>query len=164
MENNYPFFLRESSSDTQPNIIVMNPNYTVLQECSRASGCSVTYWEGEYNSKRGWFFDITELRKLVIKTTQLLVVNAPQNPTNWLPTQDEVDGIVEFCREHDLYLLWDEVYALLPSFDGPFEGTEKNNTSICDMYDKGVVVGGLSKTMSLPGLRIGWAVTKNKVL
>jgi aspartate/methionine/tyrosine aminotransferase len=65
---------------------------------------------------------------------------------------------VEFAWKHGLYVFCDEMYRMLeydPACRLP---------AICDLYEKGISLSGLSKTFALPGLRIGWLATQERAL
>jgi aspartate/methionine/tyrosine aminotransferase len=106
----------------------------------------------------GWRLDPAQLEQSLTSSTRLLVLNFPHNPTGYLPTRQEFDSIVEFARRHHLYVFCDEMYRLLeydPTYRLP---------SMCDLYEKGIALSGLSKAFALPGLRIGWLATQDRTL
>ncbi len=62
------------------------------------------------------------------------------------------------ARKHDLYVFSDEMYRLLepePALQLP---------AMCDIYEKGISLSGLSKSFALPGLRMGWLATQESAL
>ena len=88
-----------------------------------------------------------------------VVVNFPHNPTGFLPTRAEFEQLVELCRGahggDGCFLFCDEMYR-----DLEFERLARRLPSAVDMgYDKAVALCGVSKALSLPGLRIGWLVS-----
>jgi aspartate/methionine/tyrosine aminotransferase len=138
-------------------VIVTFPGYQSLYEIAQALGCRVTRWtlqvrEGE------WDLDLGALAASITPRTRMLVINFPHNPTGYLPTAAQLEGIIELAREHDLVLFSDEMYRLLE-----YEPATRLPAA-CDRYEKGVSLSGLSKTFALPGLRIGWLATRDKNL
>jgi aspartate/methionine/tyrosine aminotransferase len=115
----------------------------------------VTPWTFQVGDD-GWRLDLGFLEQNITSRTKLLVVNFPHNPTGYLPTRAEWDAIVSLARRHDLYLFCDEMYRLLE-----YEPARRLSP-VCDLYEKGLSLFGLSKTFSLPGLRIGWLATQNR--
>ena len=90
--------------------------------------------------------------------TRLLVINFPHNPTGYTLSRGELDSVIGLARKHGLYLFSDEMYRLLeyePSTQLP---------PVCDLYEKGISLSGLSKSFALPGLRIGWLATQESAL
>ncbi|SDK95353.1 aminotransferase class I/II-fold pyridoxal phosphate-dependent enzyme [Natronincola ferrireducens] len=138
-------------------VIVVDPIYQSLSEIPKSLGCSVTNWTVKLKDHR-WSLDIDFLEKSICEKTKMIIVNFPHNPTGYLPTKEEFSKIIEIAKKHDLYLFSDEMYWLLEHREG--EGLP----SAGDTYEKGISLFGLSKTFSLPGLRLGWLVTQDKAL
>ncbi len=136
-------------------VIVTFPGYQSLYEVAQSAGCRVTRWPLRIGDD-GWQLDLGFLEQNITSRTKLLVVNFPHNPTGYLPTRAEWDAIVSLARRHDLYLFCDEMYRLLE-----YEPARRLSP-VCDLYEKGLSLFGLSKTFSLPGLRIGWLATQNR--
>lgn len=138
-------------------VIVLSPAYQSLYEIANSSGCHVTHWTLQ-PGPNGWRADLNQLAEEITPHTRLLVLNIPNNPTGYLPTQQEFDDIIELARKHNLYIFSDEMYRLL-EYD-----PELRLPSMCDIYEKGISLSGLSKTLALPGLRIGWLAAQEKAL
>ncbi|MCC5912184.1 MAG: aminotransferase class I/II-fold pyridoxal phosphate-dependent enzyme [Clostridiaceae bacterium] len=138
-------------------VIVVDPIYQSLAEISKSLGCSITNWRIEEKDHE-WKLDIDFLEKNIQDNTKMIIINFPHNPTGYLPTREEFDRIVEIAKKHDVFLFSDEMYWLL-------EHNEKDRLpSVADIYEKGISLFGLSKTFSLPGLRLGWIITQDDVL
>jgi aspartate/methionine/tyrosine aminotransferase len=135
-------------------VITISPAYQSLYEVARSIGCSVTSWK-LLAGAQGWQIDLGQLEQSITSQTHLLVINFPHNPTGSLPSRREFDAIIQLARKHDLYIFSDEMYRLLeydPAAQLP---------SICDEYEKGIALSGLSKAFALPGLRIGWLAAQD---
>ena len=99
-----------------------------------------------------WRLDLDELFAAVQPDTSALLINSPNNPTGWTLTDAEQWRILEFCRQRDIWLISDEVYArivydreLAPSFADKV--TEE---------DKYLIVNSFSKSWAMTGWRLGW--------
>lgn len=138
-------------------VIVTFPGYQSLYSIAEALGCRVTRWELEAGEV-GWRLDLGLLEEAITPLTKLLVVNFPHNPTGYLPARDQLDAILDLARRHNLYVFSDEMYRLL-EYDA-----ERQLPAVCDLYEKGIALFGLSKSFSLPGLRIGWLATSDRPL
>uniref|UniRef100_A0A7S3V2H7 Aminotransferase class I/classII large domain-containing protein n=1 Tax=Aplanochytrium stocchinoi TaxID=215587 RepID=A0A7S3V2H7_9STRA len=137
-------------------IVVPCPAYQSLFEVGKSIGCTVQMWNFEDKADTGEIgFNIDTLRKLVTSKTKLIVANFPHNPTGALVSQDEWSELIELCRLHDCYLFSDEMYRGLEHEAGT------KLPAACQLYDNAISLSGVSKTLNLPGLRIGWLVTKN---
>lgn len=83
---------------------------------------------------------------------KILLLNSPNNPTGRMFDQPLVEQIAEYCREEGLVVLSDEIYGLIGH-------GHKRHLSIARHYPEGtVVLGGLSKHLSLGGWRLGVAI------
>jgi len=128
-----------------------------LYEIAGSIGCDVTLWTFELSAD-GWRLDLNRLESALTARTRLLVLNFPHNPTGFLPSRPDLDSIVEMARKRGLYILCDEMYRLLeydPACRLP---------PMCDLYERGISLSGLSKTFALPGLRLGWLATRERAL
>ena len=138
-------------------VIIINPAYQSLVEIPRAIGCSITSWQVEERNQK-WHLDLDYLEKNINPDTKMIVLNFPHNPTGYLPTLEEFHRIIEIARQHDLYFFSDEMYWLLEH-----QGSSRLPAAT-DSYKKGISLFGLSKTFSLPGLRLGWLATREDEL
>ena len=89
--------------------------------------------------------------------TRLVIVCNPSNPTGTVYTREELELVAEFCRDHGLFLISDEVYR-------EFVYDERRAMSALElpgMNDLVVVVDSLSKRYSACGIRLGSLVTRN---
>jgi aspartate/methionine/tyrosine aminotransferase len=137
--------------------VVVSPVYQSLYEIARSIGCEVTPWKLEPEGN-GWRIDLNQLEDSLTDHTRLLVINFPHNPTGHTITHGELEAILQIARNHDLYVFSDEMYRLLepnPAIRLP---------AVCDLYEKGISLSGLSKAFALPGLRIGWLATPESAL
>jgi aminotransferase len=99
-------------------------------------------------------FDMDELRRAFSKKTKAIVVNTPHNPTGKVFSLEEMKAIAELCIEHDVLALTDEPYEHI-IFDG-----EKHVTmaALPGMARRTVTTNSASKTYSVTGWRVGWAI------
>jgi aspartate/methionine/tyrosine aminotransferase len=138
-------------------VVTLFPAYQSLYEVARSLGCDVTLWALELGSE-GWRLDLDRLERSLTDRARLLVVNFPHNPTGYLPTRGELEALIEMARQRNLYLFCDEMYRLL-EYD-----SARRLPPVCDLYEKGISLSGLSKTFALPGLRLGWLAMQGQAL
>ena len=151
------FLTMHALLEADDHVIIIEPAYQSLVEIPRSLGCSVTRWPVEEKDGQ-WHLDPESLRKQVETKTKMIIVNFPHNPTGYLPRPEDFNSIIEIARQHNLYLFSDEMYWLLEHQEGT------RLTAAADIYEKGISLFGLSKTFSLPGLRIGWLVSQEEEL
>jgi len=133
-------------------VITTFPGYQSLYEVANSQGCEVSKWLPDENGQ----FNVHSLFEQVKSNTKLIVFNFPHNPTGATISEDELNEIISFARERNIFIFSDEMYRFL-------EYNEADRLpSVSDIYENSISLFGMSKTFSLPGLRIGWLTTKNK--
>ena len=83
----------------------------------------------------------------------VLMLCYPNNPTGAVMTEAELAEVASFCREHDLVVLSDEIYAGLR-----YDDEHTSIASLPGMRERTVVFNGFSKTHAMTGLRLGFAL------
>jgi len=101
-----------------------------------------------------WTFDEAELREAFTDRTRAIVLNSPNNPTGKVFTREELSLIAELCVRHDAIAITDEIYERL-TYDG---AVHIPVATIPGMEDRTVTISALSKTYSVTGWRVGWAI------
>jgi hypothetical protein len=108
--------------------------------------------------------DFDTLRSALTPRTRLLVYTSPSNPLGWVATEAEQDGILDFARRHDLWLLADEVYDRL-YYAGPVLGAAAPSILRKATRQDGLLVAqSFSKTFCMTGWRLGWLVARRDVV
>ncbi|HEV3125270.1 MAG TPA: aminotransferase class I/II-fold pyridoxal phosphate-dependent enzyme [Candidatus Dormibacteraeota bacterium] len=105
-----------------------------------------------------WHIDEDELRAAFSSRTAAIIVNTPHNPSGKVFTRAELELIAGLCIEHDALAVTDEIYEHLV-----YEGTHIPIATLPGMAARTVTVNGLSKTYSLTGWRVGWAIANPQV-
>lgn len=88
-----------------------------------------------------------------------LLVNSPNNPTGVIYSRETLEGIAEVCRDHDLWLISDEVYDTQI-----WEGTHISPRALEGMAERTLVVGSMSKSHAMTGSRIGWVIGPEEIV
>ncbi|MFI5246458.1 MAG: pyridoxal phosphate-dependent aminotransferase [Gemmatimonadales bacterium] len=101
----------------------------------------------------GWTFDEAALRAAVTPRSRALVLNSPHNPTGHVFSHAELEAIARVCIEHDLMVFTDDPYEYIV-----FSGEHIPIATIPGMRDRTVTISSLSKTFSITGWRIGYAI------
>jgi aminotransferase len=101
-----------------------------------------------------WAIDRERLAAAFSTRTRAIVINTPTNPTGKVFTPDELAFIASLCHQWDVIAIADEIYEHIV-FDG---ATHVPIASLPGMAERTVTISGLSKTYSVTGWRIGWAI------
>lgn len=106
-----------------------------------------------------WTFDEKELRRAFAKHTKAIILNTPNNPTGKVFTRPELELIRDLCLEFDVLAITDEIYEHIL-----YDGTRHiSMASLEGMRDRTVTINGMSKTYSVTGWRVGWAVAPERI-
>ncbi|XP_077240830.1 uncharacterized protein LOC143881571 [Tasmannia lanceolata] len=132
-------------------VLLFDPAYETYEACITMAGGTPVYvpLDPPY-----WSLDVDKFRKSFTIRTKAVVLNSPHNPTGKVFTKDELYAIAGACRDMDCIAITDEVYEHI-TFD-----MEKHSTiaSLPGMQERTIITSSLSKTFSVTGWRIGWAV------
>ena len=131
-------------------VVSIIPTYQQHYSIPEAIGCNVKHYF--LKEENNWLPDLEELDRVITNKTKLLCLNNPNNPTGSTIPDWMLEEIVKIAKKKSIWILSDEVYRGLNLIGKPY------SKSIADLYECGISVGSMSKTYSLPGLRVGWVV------
>ncbi|HUJ41345.1 MAG TPA: aminotransferase class I/II-fold pyridoxal phosphate-dependent enzyme [Candidatus Acidoferrales bacterium] len=101
-----------------------------------------------------WTFDPQELAAAFGPATRAIIVNTPNNPTGKVFTREELEFIRDLCVRWNALAITDEIYEHI-LYDG---AAHVALASLQGMRDRTITINGLSKTYSVTGWRVGWAI------
>ena len=133
-------------------VLVVEPSFVCYKPIVEVSGGKavplVTKEENEFK------LTANELRNAITDKTKLLILPYPNNPTGAIMTESELKEIAKVVIEKDILVLSDEIYSELTF-------TEEGHFSIASlngMQERTIVINGFSKTYSMTGWRLGYAL------
>lgn len=138
-------------------VIVQTPCYQSVQSIPESMGCKVSDWMVKYVDGVPTF-DLEELESIITNKTKVIYLNTPHNPTGFHFSKAEQQALIDLARKHNIIIFSDEVYRELE------HQPQYRIAGFGDAYENGVSLGVMSKAYGLPGLRIGWLATKNKMI
>lgn len=101
-----------------------------------------------------WSFDPDELRAAITSKTRAIILNSPHNPTGKVFSRAELEIVADVCRTHDLLAITDEIYEFIVYDDVPHIPL----ASLDGMAERTITISSLSKSFSVTGWRVGWAI------
>ena len=144
--------------DPGDEVILPAPYWVSYYEMIRlVGGVPVVVTAGEDQN-----FKITaeQLEAAITEKTKAVMINNPSNPTGAIYTKEELQALADICVRHDLFIIADEIYDKL-IYDGA------RFTSIPtlgeDVKAQTILINGVSKTYSMTGWRVGYAVAEKPV-
>jgi aminotransferase len=137
--------------DPGDEVIVFEPFYENYGPGAILAGATPAYIQ---LTPPDWAFDRERLASMFSNRTRAIVINTPTNPTGKVFTRDELAVIAELCQQWDVIAIADEIYEHIV-FDA---ARHVPIASLPGMAERTVTISGLSKTYSVTGWRIGWAI------
>lgn len=135
--------------DPGDEVLIPQPSYVSYLPCTiMADGVPVIIplqYENEFK------LTVEDLEKAVTPKTKVLVMPFPNNPTGSIMTKADLEPVAEFIKEHDLYVLSDEIYSELS-----YQGDHVSIASLPGMQERTIVINGFSKGFAMTGWRLGY--------
>jgi aminotransferase len=143
--------------DPGDEVIVFEPFYENYGPDAVLSGATprfVRLRPGTTAGRAEWTFDPDELAAAFSNRTRAIVINTPNNPTGKVFTREELQTIARLCQQWDVMAVTDEIYEHIV-----YDGAGHVSLATLDgMADRTVTINSVSKTFSVTGWRVGWAV------
>lgn len=146
----------ESLLEKGDEVLAIVPTYQQHYSIPKSLGANVKLMFLKEENK--WLPNLRELEANLTRKTRLICLNNPNNPTGAVIPDEMLYRITEIAGANNSWILSDEVYRGLNMNGNPY------SVSIADIYEKGISVGSMSKTYSLPGLRVGWVFGREDLI
>jgi len=137
-------------------IIVFEPYYENYGPDSILSGATpryVTLYPPD------WSYSSEELAQAFNEKTKAIIINTPNNPTGKVFSRKELKEIAALCIKWDSYAVTDEIYEHI-IYDGM---QHISIATIPGMENRTITINSISKTYSVTGWRVGWAIAEKKI-
>ncbi|MCH1422461.1 MAG: aminotransferase class I/II-fold pyridoxal phosphate-dependent enzyme [Candidatus Poseidoniaceae archaeon] len=134
------------------NVLLPEPYFPLYGPDVSIAGGTAKYYSCLFENE--FIPDVEHLESLVDENTVAILYNFPSNPTGGTLDTTQRDGLLEFAKRHDLWIISDEVYDRIV-FDEPhvsFMGTG---------YERVLIVNSFSKTFAMTGWRMGYIASTN---
>jgi aspartate/methionine/tyrosine aminotransferase len=137
-------------------IVVFEPYYENYGPDAILSGATPRFvkMKPPANENDVWSYDQAELAAAFGPKTKAIILNTPNNPTGKVFTRAELEFIRDLCVRWNAYCVTDEIYEHIL-----YDATEHITMARIDgMRERTIVINGMSKTYSVTGWRVGWAI------
>ncbi|NYI04718.1 aminotransferase class I/II-fold pyridoxal phosphate-dependent enzyme [Allostreptomyces psammosilenae] len=135
--------------------VVVTPNYQAA-ETVPLSLCQVT--GVALDAERDWALDVDRVAAAIRPNTRVVSVNFPNNPTGKVVDAADFARLVRLCDERGVHLFSDEVYR------GLERDPARTLPQAADLSQRALSLNVTSKSLGLPGLRIGWITCRDRKL
>jgi len=137
--------------ETGDEVIVGDPMYATYEAVIRAPGAAPV--AVPLRPEHGFRMRAEDVAARITPSSRVLFLNTPHNPTGAVLTRDDLMALGRLARDHDLWILSDEVYEEL-IFGGEF----LSPLDIAEFAERTIAVSSISKSHAAPGFRSGWVV------
>lgn len=131
-------------------VLVPRPSYPLFEHLTALEGVAVETYRLEYHGR--WEIDLADLRRASDRVRAVVVVS-PNNPTGSYVSAREADELMALCRARGWALIADEVFV-----EYPLEAERPRTDLAVGASCLAFTLGGLSKSIGLPQLKLGWMV------
>jgi aspartate aminotransferase len=137
--------------DEGDEVILPDPSWGTFEACVRVPGGRPKFvtlkQDEEYRMLP------SAVAEAITPRTKMILMCTPSNPLGSVQEKEDVKGIADLAKDHDLSVLADETYEKII-----YEGKHYSIASLPGMFERTITVAGFSKTYAMTGWRIGWSV------
>ena len=135
-------------------IIVIEPAWPAYKDCALNAGIKVRTIKTTLETR--WEPSIDQINNAINGNTKMIVLNYPNNPTGQILPDELLDSIIQTAKEHNLYVLSDEIYS---------EYAAQSVTSVLKYnYQKSIITKSFSKSHAMTGFRIGYVIAEPTII
>jgi aspartate aminotransferase len=140
-------------------IIVIEPTWPAYKDCALNAGIKVRTIKTTLETK--WEPSVEQINNTINENTKMIVLNYPNNPTGKILPKKLLDSIIQTAREHDLYVLSDEIYS---EYSENPSSPETWVSVLSYDYKKSIITQSFSKWKAMTGYRIGYAIAEPSII
>jgi aspartate/methionine/tyrosine aminotransferase len=133
------------------NVVLPNPGFPTNEAVAESLGIETRHYTRR--ARDNFQIDLDEIRQLIDRSTKLVLVNSPHNPTGAVLSEADMEALHDFCADRHVQFVSDQVYH--PIYHGPAMRSAAR-------LPHATVIGDFSKALCLSGLRIGWMVEPDR--
>jgi L-glutamine---4-(methylsulfanyl)-2-oxobutanoate aminotransferase len=144
--------------DPGDELVILDPHYENYAPDAIISGARPRYCE--LDEENSFALDEEKLKRVFSSKTRGIVLNTPLNPTGKVFEKKELRLIADLCNDYDAVCFSDEIYEYIL-----YDGAEHMSIgSLPSMRDRTVTISGFSKTYSVTGWRVGYAIASAELM
>lgn len=144
--------------DQGDEVLIPDPGYPAFTGSALLIGAKPIYYD--LVEKNNYSIDISKLRKKLTTKTKFIWINFPSNPSGKVADVNGLKDLVDFAKQNNIWIIYDNCYSEI-TYDGY---VAPSILQIKGAKDVAVEINSFSKTFSLAGFRIGWAVGNRKII
>ena len=135
-------------------IIIIEPSWPAYKDCALNADIKVRTIKTTLETK--WEPSIDQIKNAINENTKMIILNSPNNPTGKVLPKKLLDDIMQTAKDHDLYVLSDEIYSEYANNDW--------QSALIYNYEKSIVTKSFSKSHAMTGYRIGYTIAEKSII
>jgi aspartate/methionine/tyrosine aminotransferase len=132
------------------NVILPLPGFATFSAIPQSLGLETRFYQVRRENQ--FRIDPDEIKRLADSNTRLILINSPHHPTGATIADYELESLHDFAASRGIHLVCDEVYHPI------YHATPAQSAA---RLPHATVIGDLSKSFSLPGVRTGWIIDRD---
>ena len=132
-------------------VLIPRPSYPLFQFLVELNDATYEHYPLTYTNNQ-WRIDFDALEALIDEHTKAIILVNPNNPTGSYIRGDDIAQLNRICFKHHLAIISDEVFFNYPIIAGDYASLKSNDKVLTFVLD------GLSKSMGLPQMKLGWII------
>lgn len=138
-------------------VIVPEPSFVAYKACVTLAGGSPVVVAT--SPETGFAIDPDEIERAVTEKTKAIMIGHPSNPTGAVMSGEQLRGLMDVARKHDLYVISDEVYDQLT-----YDAAHVCAATLPGAYERTILLNGFSKAYAMTGWRLGYAAANREII
>ena len=135
-------------ADAGDEILCPRPSYPLFDYIALLAGVKLTSYR--MLEENGWAIDLEYLETNITTRTRAIVLISPHNPTGYVASTEEITGLADIARRHNLTIISDEVFSEFLIEPGELPRPAASGAPLV------FTLNGFSKMLAIPGMKIGW--------
>ncbi|MCL4518095.1 MAG: pyridoxal phosphate-dependent aminotransferase [Thaumarchaeota archaeon] len=151
------YYLMAALLNPGDEVIIPTPTFFFDIPVHLARGKGVFY---RLNAKKNYLHEKESIAKLITRKTKMITLCNPHNPTGRALTEDELSGIAELARKHDLLIMHDQVYERMVYDGRPYVPMCKYS----EVRDRLISISSFSKLFNMINYRLGYSIAPKEII
>lgn len=143
--------------DPGDEVLIPQPSYVSYEPCAILADAKPVIIE--LKAENEFRLTAEELRAAITPKTKILILPFPNNPTGAIMDKSDLEAIAEVIREHDLFVISDEIYSELT-----YNGKHVSIITLPGMKERTILINGFSKAYAMTGWRLGYACGPEEIM
>ncbi len=139
--------------DEGDEVILLDPSWVSYEPCIKVAGGKVVWVPHSAG------FEDAPVEEYITRKTKLIIINSPSNPLGVIYPEKFLKKIRDLAIDYETLVLSDEIYDRIV-----FEDKARSIAEFEDMLEKTIIINGFSKTYSMTGWRLGYAIANKDIV